>query len=139
MLEALKLYCHKKLLEDCVFFPGMIPRESIQDYYAIADYYIIGSDYEGTSVSLLEAMYNTIPIIAADSPGINRMLQSGRNALFYPPHDPLALAKCIQLITNDNELANNLAVQAKRDFDEKYSYETMIAGYEDIFKSVSGH
>lgn len=136
MLEPLKQYCQEKLLEDCVFFHGMVARELIQDYYAIADYYIIGSDYEGTSVSLLEAMYNTIPIIATNSPGINRMLQSGRNGLLYPAHDPVALAKCIQLLMGDDELADNLAEQAKRDFDEKYSYETMIAGYEAIFLSV---
>jgi glycosyltransferase involved in cell wall biosynthesis len=139
MQEALKQYCKEKSLEDCVFFHGMVPRELIQDYYAIADYYIIGSDYEGTSVSLLEAMYNKIPIIAADSPGINRMLQADRNALLYPAHDPVALAKCIQLLLSDDKLADNLAVQAKRDFDEKYSYEKMIAGYEDIFQSVSGN
>ena len=139
MQEALKQYCKEKLLEDCVFFYGMVSRELIQYYYAIADYYIIGSDYEGTSVSLLEAMYNSVPIIAANSPGINRMLQSGRNALLYPAHDPVALAKCIQLLTSDDELANNLAVQAKIDFDEKYSYKTMIAGYEDIFQSAAGN
>ena len=46
----------------------------IPDYYKTADFYIISSDYEGTSLSLLEAMFNKLAIIASDAPGINRML-----------------------------------------------------------------
>jgi glycosyltransferase involved in cell wall biosynthesis len=135
MMEELKSFAAEKNLHGSVFFPGMISREKIPDYFAMADYYIIASDYEGTSVSLLEAMFNKLPIIAADSPGLHDMLQHNQNALLYPAHDIEGLANCIVNMTQDNLLAQHLAEKANKDFIEKYSYSLMIEKYQELFNN----
>src|SRR5262249_27271482 len=133
MTEDLRSFVKGKNLSEGVFFPGLIKRESIPDFFGMADYYIISSDFEGTSVSLLEAMFNKLPVIAADSPGLNEILQDNENALLYPAYDIEKLAGCIEKITGDSALAERLADKANKDFIEKYSYNSMIKKYEELF------
>jgi glycosyltransferase involved in cell wall biosynthesis len=116
---------------------GLVKRESVPDYYKAADAYIISSDYEGTSLSLLEAMYNRLAIIASDAPGINSMVRHEQNALLYGTTDSTGLAEAIKRIFTDQVLAERLANQAFQDFKLNYSYEDMINKYQAVFSSVS--
>jgi glycosyltransferase involved in cell wall biosynthesis len=116
---------------------GLVKRESVPDYYKTADVYVISSDYEGTSLSLLEAMYNRLAIIASDAPGINSMVHHERSALLYGTTDNTSLAEAIKRIFTDQILAEQLANQAFQDFKRKYSYEDMINEYQAVFSSVS--
>ncbi len=116
---------------------GLISRENIPDYYRAADIYIISSDYEGTSLSLLEAMYNKLVIIASNAPGINQMLTHEGNALLYETGNAGQMADNIRRVFSDRQLAEGLADRVFADFNRKYSYASMIKKYQDIFSSVS--
>lgn len=135
MMDELKSFAKENNLTNIVYMPGLIRRELIPDFFGMADYYIISSDYEGTSISLLEAMFNKLPIIGANSPGINEILQANQNALLYSAHDIEKLADCIIKITSDQLIANTLAERANKDFVEKYSYLKMIEKYEELFNN----
>ena len=119
-----------------ISFPGLVTREDIPDYYNVADVYIISSDYEGTSLSLMEAMFNKLAIIASNAPGINGMLAHEQNALLYETKNANRLADTIKRIFSDPGLADRLATSAYAGFREKYSYESMIEKYMTIFSSV---
>ena len=74
----------RNFLEDLVYkklefngyikFLGNVPHNEIENIYKMADIYIIPSLFEGTSLSLLEAMYNAMPIIGSDVTGINDII-----------------------------------------------------------------
>jgi glycosyltransferase involved in cell wall biosynthesis len=136
MMEELENYVQANDLSTFVIFKGLVPRESIPDFFAMSDYYIISSDYEGTSVSLLEAMFNKLPIIAADSPGLNSMLTAGQNALLYPTENAEKLANCIRTLVFDSRLCEKLAENGNQHFSRNYSYELMIEKYEKLFNSI---
>jgi len=133
--NEMETYTRENDLIGHAFFPGLIKRESIPDFFGMADYYIISSEYEGTSVSLLEAMFNKLPIIAADSPGINEILKANQNALLYPVHDLEKLADGLETLVSDPALAGRLAERANRDYLEKYSYTKMVGKYEELFNN----
>ena len=132
----------KKRIETCrldkyIRLEGLVSRQNMPDYYKAADLYIISSDYEGTSVSLLEAMYNQLIIIASDAPGINEMLTHEKNALLYATNDTTVLAETIKRGFTDEQLGERLSRQAFDDFNQNYSYDSMIKKYQDIFSSAS--
>jgi glycosyltransferase involved in cell wall biosynthesis len=116
---------------------GLVGRGNIPVYYGAADAYIISSDYEGTSLSLLEAMYNRLAIIGSDAPGINKMLTGEQNALLYETRNSGQLAEIIKRIFSNPELAAGLAEGAFRDFEREYSYSSMMDKYKTIFSSAS--
>jgi glycosyltransferase involved in cell wall biosynthesis len=115
---------------------GLVSRENIPDYYKAADAYIISSDYEGTSLSLLEAMYNRLAIIGSDAPGINKMLIGEQNALLYETQNSDKMGAAIKRIFSDQQLAKELGDRAFKDFDNQYSYNSMINKYQAIFSSA---
>ena len=133
----LKEMIEKHQLEKYVRMEGLVHRDAIPDYYKASDAYVISSDYEGTSLSLLEAMYNSLVIIGSDAPGINKMLVNEQNSLLYETRNTDQLAKNIIRVFSDHVLAKNLAERAFRDFNLQYSYESMIKKYQTIFSSVS--
>lgn len=137
MESELRLKIENYQLGKYIRLEGLVKRESVPDYYKIADVYVISSDYEGTSLSLLEAMYNRLAIIASDAPGINSMVHHEQNALLYGTTDTTDLAEAIKRIFTDPVLAERLASRAFQDFKLKYSYENMINEYQAIFSSVS--
>jgi glycosyltransferase involved in cell wall biosynthesis len=117
-------------------FEGLVSRENIPDYYKAADFYVISSDYEGTSLSLLEAMFNKLAIIGSDAPGINRMLQHEQNALLYETTNTKQLAETLIRIFEDPRLAEKLSERVFSDFNSQYSYESMIEKYESVFSTI---
>lgn len=137
LLADLKSTTQKLQLTEYVRFDGLINRENIPTYYRAADCYIISSDYEGTSISLLEAMYNRLPIIAADSPGINSMVANNHTALLYLTSDANCLAKNIKKLFTDNTLAENIAEKAFLHYRNNYSYKSMIDCYNNFFYNTT--
>lgn len=126
----------KEGLAKYVRLEGNVPRERIPYYYGAADVYIISSDYEGTSLSLLEAMFNRLIIIGSNAPGINKMLVHEKNALLYPTRDISELAEIIKKAFSDESLTGRLSQQAFEDFNGAYAYEPMMKKYQAIFSSV---
>lgn len=137
MDNLLREMIEKYQLEKYIRMEGLVHRDAIPDYYKASDVYIISSDYEGTSLSLLEAMYNSLVIIGSDAPGINKMLVNEQNSLLYETSNSDQLAKTIIRVFSDHMLAKNLAESAFNDFNLQYSYESMIKKYQTIFSSVS--
>jgi glycosyltransferase involved in cell wall biosynthesis len=136
MENELKEKVEKYELGNYIRFEGLVVREKIPDYYKAADCYVISSDYEGTSLSLMEAMFNGLPIIGSNGPGINHMLQHEQNALLYETYNTEELAETFIRIFTDQPLAAKLSTKALADFNRLYSYESMIKKYESVFLSV---
>ena len=124
-------------LDKYIRIAGLISRENIPDYYKAADCYIISSDYEGTSLSLMEAMFNKLTIIASDAPGINGMLTHELNALLYETANTRQLAETIKRVFSDRSLAKSLSENAFDHFKQKYLYESMMEKYEAVFSSAA--
>ncbi|MDP4131412.1 MAG: glycosyltransferase family 4 protein [Bacteroidota bacterium] len=136
METELKARIENYQLAKYIRVPGLVSREAMPDYYRAAEVYIISSDYEGTSLSLMEAMFNQLPIIASDAPGINGMLKHEQNALLYETKNTGQMADTIKRIFTDRLLAEKLAETAFRDFSCKYSYEGMMEKYQSVFSAA---
>jgi len=114
-------------------FLGNISREFMPEIYAFSDAYIISSDFEGTPISLLEAMFNKLPIVAADSPGINDIIKNNYNGLLFERKNGTDLANAIKksLIKNSLFIENSSKL-----LESKYNYDKMINEYEIIFSET---
>ncbi|OGY50287.1 MAG: hypothetical protein A3J65_04630 [Candidatus Buchananbacteria bacterium RIFCSPHIGHO2_02_FULL_45_11b] len=108
----------KKLAKDLavggrVFFLGKIKREEIMNYYKAADLFILNSQYEGLSHTLLEAMSAQAPIIASAIGGNPELISDGEQGLLVGYNNRKELLAAAGRILMDNNLAASLARQAK--------------------------
>lgn len=116
-------------LEHYVRFVGKIPHERVSDFYKLSDIYVIASSFEGTPITLLEAMFNGMPIIGANTTGINSLIRSGENGLLFKRGDIDELAAQIKHLITDLELCKRVSAEAKRDYYRGYTYEDVINDY----------
>lgn len=130
--EELQNYCYENRLDAFVCFLGNVSVEFIHELYNIADYYIMCSDFEGTPISLLEAMYNQLPIIASDAPGINNILTHNKTALLYSSGCISELVSLINLLINDDDKRNEISIHAKRIYDEQFNFQEVLTEYSNL-------
>jgi glycosyltransferase involved in cell wall biosynthesis len=82
-------------IQDKVIFAGGISNDEINSYYADADLVVLPSLKEATSISALEAMSSSKPIVASNVGGLPHLVSEGVTGLLVPPADPQALATAI--------------------------------------------
>jgi glycosyltransferase involved in cell wall biosynthesis len=121
-----------------ITFLGNVPREDVPALFKLSDIYILPSHFEGTPLSMLEAMFNGIPIIGSNVGGINNIIENKRNGLLFEVNNADDLkVKIIHLIEN-KELAGELAIRAIKDYENTYNFEAVVDQYEKIYNTVGG-
>lgn len=88
----------------------------VQEKIKKAAMYVLSSDYEGVSNSLLEAMAMGIPVIATDCPigGCRLYVKNGRNGLLVPVGQIKPLAEAMRKIAGDSEFAKSLGLEGRK-------------------------
>ena len=132
MFDDFKSRVYKSPHTNRVHMLGIVPKENVNEIMKLSDQYLIASDFEGTSVSLLEAMYNSLPIITSRAPGIVNTISENKEALMFTTKNASELKDNILKICTDKELAKNLSKEARKAYEERYSYEKMIDRYVQI-------
>jgi glycosyltransferase involved in cell wall biosynthesis len=102
--EKLEKEAKELNVEKSVQFLGSVPHEEMPDLLTKADIYVSTSLYDGTSVSLLEAMAaGAFPVVTDIAPN-REWIENGRNGFLFPAHDEFLLAKRILNAIHDKEL-----------------------------------
>jgi len=126
----------EKNIHQYVKFFGRIPHEKVNELYKLADIYIIPSLFEGKPLSLLEAMFNGLPIIGSNVPGINNTIIHNKNGILFEKGDSNDLKnKIIQLVENTTE-ANKFGRSAKNDYSQQYTYQAMISDHINLYQQI---
>lgn len=124
-------FCRKKSLERFFIFKGNVPREKINEYYKLSDYYIIPSNFEGTPISMLEAMNNQLPIIASNVRGINNIITDDIGILFNN-NDTKSLSMAINKLLTNKEYGEVIAKESTRYFNANFSYKNLVDNYKKL-------
>ena len=90
--------------------------DDIKSAYA----FVLPSNYEGMSNSMLEAMALGIPTISTDYPsgGARAVIKSGYNGILVPVNDVDSMAHALESILSNQEYANQLGENGKKIRDE---------------------
>ena len=90
--------------------------DHVQEKIRSAGMYVLSSDYEGISNSMLEAMALGMPVIATDCPigGSKMYIKDGINGLLVPVGDAQALAAAMDRLAGDAAFARQLGAEAAK-------------------------
>jgi len=88
------------ILEDKVKLIGFVNHSEMQEYYNSADYFVLGSQYEGSGFSLVEAMScGTVPIVT-DIPSFRMMTGYGKIGALWKCKDADSFYEKAKLLIN---------------------------------------
>jgi glycosyltransferase involved in cell wall biosynthesis len=133
--EDITKFAKENCLLNYVYLLGNVPLESIHEIYSLVDLYVICSSFEGTPIALLEAMFNSLPILASDAPGINSILKNNVTAILYNTEDYNDLANGLRQLLADPVKENLIKTNANIYFNEHFDYHTIISEYIKIIDS----
>jgi hypothetical protein len=93
------------------------------------------SDYEGTSVSMLEAMgAGVVPAVTRVSSGVDDWLTGGGNAVVVPPRQPVEMARRLARLAKDRSLLAPLGRAAWETARRAAGLPAMARRYADLFR-----
>jgi glycosyltransferase involved in cell wall biosynthesis len=110
-------------------------QRDVASAFAAFDVAVFPSLWEGTPLTVFEAMAMKKPILATSVDGLRDVLRSDENALIVPPRDAGALALSLERALDDTALASRLserALQTSRRFDIAIFVRKMERLYELI-------
>jgi glycosyltransferase involved in cell wall biosynthesis len=110
----------RRHLGDRVSFLGNKRHEEIVAYYSAADFSILPSLMEATSISGLEAMAAGLPLVGTEVGGIPELIHPGGNGFLCRPADPLDLAEKIGLLLSDDLAA--MGAYSRRLVEERFDW-----------------
>ena len=123
-------------LGDSIRFLGHVSdRKAL--YHAL-DALLLTSDFEGTPMTLLEAMSSGLPVVASAVDGIAEVCQNDRDALLVPPRDAGGFVTALRRLISENGLSGRLGRQARATILERYEIRGLTAQIEKIYGEVLG-
>jgi glycogen synthase len=99
---------------DRVHVTGFVPHERVPAVLAFADVLVLPSFYEELGTVLIEAMQAGLPAVASRVGGIPEIVEDSETGLLVPPGDAGALARAIDAVLGDPDLARRLGDAARR-------------------------
>ncbi|MBN2566125.1 MAG: glycosyltransferase family 4 protein [Candidatus Eisenbacteria bacterium] len=106
-------------------FPGYMYGSDLEELYSSALAYVLPSEVEGLSISLLEAMAFGLPVVVSDIPGNVEALGDPAAGLVYPLRDRGALAAALESLAGSSELRRDLGAKAVARVEQVYDWEAI--------------
>lgn len=124
-----------------VIFPGFVPNEDIQKYYAACDIFVLPAiidrygDTEGSGTILLEAMATGKPVIGSNVGGIPYALRHGGGFLVREK-DPQQIAEMIRVLLGNGELRHRIGNEGRKIVEEEFSCPRIARRYLEEFEML---
>jgi len=134
--NELKALTKKMNLDNIVSFLGV--RQDIPELLKESDIYVMSSEWEGLSISLIEALASGIPIVATNAGSNNEVVENNVSGIIVPIKDPEALAEGIYNLIINKDLRERLSKEAvKRS--ELFSIENCAKKHVEMYKELISH
>lgn len=111
-------------------------------WYRLMDVFAISSDSEQMPVALLEAMASSLPVASTHVGDVAQMLvpeQSGFVVDGQPADLEGDLAKALEALLADEERRELLGRANRARVEERYSFDTMLASYRELYDATLRH
>ncbi len=108
-------------------------RDDVPRLLKTVDAVVLSTHFEGLSLSCLEGMASGKPFIASAAPGLSTIVEG--HGLLFPIGDATTLARLLDRVLTDEELARETADNCKARAEE-FSIENTVDAHLKLYKSI---
>ena len=131
--EAIKLLENSRFLK-YAWLPG--EREDIADIMRSLDIFVLPSQAEGISNTILEAMATGLPVIATAVGGNTELVKEGETGLLVPHSNPQAMADALLNLIENKQKRQRLGESSYQSVLANFSIQAMVNKYTDVYDSL---
>jgi glycosyltransferase involved in cell wall biosynthesis len=135
--EAWKALARELGLEGRAHFLGNVPYARIPLLIRAAECFVLNSEYEGLSHTLLEVQALGTPIVCTGVCGNPEVVEDGATGLLVPSRDPGALAEALRTVLGDAALRERF-VRAGLERSVQFTREATFPLVEGVLKTAAG-
>ena len=123
-----------RLTETVLLLGEKSPKETRQIISSL-DVFILTSRFEGLPLTIIEAMFAGLPIIASNVGGIPELVADGRNGFLVTPGNSTQLTEKMRILAETSDLRNEMGKNSREIAKRDFSLRRMTNGYEQIYLS----
>jgi glycosyltransferase involved in cell wall biosynthesis len=123
--------------EDLISYEGVQTGEAKNEHFTTANAFLFPSFFESENFPtvIIEAFASGLPVIATNWRGIADQVTNEYNGFLHEPHDIKGMTASILQLSTNNMLYGQLATNARRDFETKYTMGIFEESIVTAFKS----
>ena len=121
-------------LRDLAWLPGS--RDDVPELLRSFDLFVLPSQAEGISNTILEAMACGLPVVATEVGGNAELVVAGETGRLVTASDPEALALAIQEYVDDPGRMRAHGAAGRQRIEERFSMEAMVDAYLKVYDKV---
>ena len=118
-------------IADRVTFAGHV--SDMREVYGKADLLLMTSRYEGTPLTVLEAMASGVPVVASRLDGIAEVITDGADGFLITPGVRDEFVRRVSAVLADSELRGRVVQAAREKVVANFSAKAMTAQVEAIY------
>jgi glycosyltransferase involved in cell wall biosynthesis len=114
-------------LAEAVCFTGY--RRDARRYLPGFDFYVNSSMYEGVSLTILEAMAASLPLVATRVGGTPEVVVDGQTGVLVPARDSAAMAAAITSLATHPDRKRAMGDSGRRRLERYFTIDRMVSDY----------
>lgn len=123
--------------EGLISYEGVQTGELKKEHFRTADLFLFPSFFESENFPtvIIEAFAAGLPVVATNWRGITDQVINGHNGFLHEPHDIKGMAASIMELERDQAMYKRFSVNARQDFETKYTMGIFEESIITVFKS----
>jgi glycosyltransferase involved in cell wall biosynthesis len=106
--------------------------------FANADLFVLPSLFEGTPLTLIEAMTSGLPIVTTAVCGMKDLVESGRNGLLVPIRSPEGIVRAVRDLFENADRRRQLGSSAQQDALAHYTWDRAADRIATVYERLLG-
>jgi glycosyltransferase involved in cell wall biosynthesis len=106
--------------------------------FATADLYVLPSLFEGTPLTLIEAMMSGMPIVTTATCGMRDVVEDGMTGLLVPIRSPAAIVRAVEALVADAGLRERIGRAAQKKALESYTWDRVAGPVKSVYERLAG-
>jgi 1,2-diacylglycerol 3-alpha-glucosyltransferase len=127
--------CKDLSLTGKVIFTGYLDKEKLDDYYSMADIFVMASKTETQGIVLFEAMKHQLPVVVLESPVIGSFVKKHKIGVVASRNN---FAHSVSRILKNSKLQKKYSLTGKKtakEYDIRNSVKNLIDFYKNVIAS----
>lgn len=132
--EEMKFYINKYKLSENIVFLGY--KSNVHEYMKVMDIGVLLSESEAISMAGIEYLYNSMPIISFNNPGLDELVKNEYNGMLAEDGDIKKLKEIVMFFKEKPDELQEFKTNAYRDAIETYSMEAFSRFLNNYYKQI---